>query len=77
MVVLGLSNEEFMRVDGFGQENDITFPLLMHNSPINPYGVPLDGNFAVEVVLDRQGNVAYAGVGSTAQGLIPIIEGEL
>ena len=77
MVVLGLSNEEFSRVDGFGQENNITFPLLLHNSSINPYGVPLDGNFAVEVVLDRQTNVAFAGVGSTAESLIPVIEQHL
>ncbi|MCA9709353.1 MAG: hypothetical protein KDK70_26160 [Myxococcales bacterium] len=76
-MVLGLSEEDFLRVDGFGRDNGITFPLLLHNNSINPYGVPLDGNFAVEVVVDRQGKVAYAGVGSTAQSLIPIIESVL
>ena len=77
MVVLGLSEEGYDRIDGFGQENDITFPLLMHNSSINPYGVPLDGNFAVEVVVDRQNRVHHAGVGQTAQNLLTIIQSVL
>lgn len=77
MIVLGLSEEEFLRVDGFGQDNNITFPLLLNNNPVNPYGVPLDGNYAVEVVLDREGKVAHASVGSTAENLIPIIESVL
>lgn len=75
--MLGLSEEDFGRVDGFGQDNNITFPLLLHNSSINPYGVPLDGNFAVEVILDRAGNVAFAGTSSTAESLVPIIESVL
>ncbi len=75
--MLGLSQEEFARVDGFAQDNGITFPMLMHNSSINPYGVPLDGNFAVEVIVDRQGKVAYAGQSSTAESLLPIIQQQL
>lgn len=76
-MILGLSEEDFNRVDGFGQENNITFPMLLNNNPVNPYGVPLDGNYAVEVVLDREGKVIYSGLGSTAETLIPVIESVL
>ncbi|MEM9457389.1 MAG: hypothetical protein AAGF11_24630 [Myxococcota bacterium] len=76
-MILGLSEEDFVRVDGFGQENNITFPMLLNNNPVNPYGVPLDGNYAVEVVLDREGKVVYSGLGSTAQTLLPVIESVL
>lgn len=77
VMVFGLSEEDFNRIDGFGQENDLTFPLLLNNNPVNPYGVPLDGNYAVEVVLDREGKIIYSGVGSSPEALLPAIESVL
>ncbi len=73
-MVLALGKEAVPRMLEFGQENGSTFPILMDDTTYQAYEDPGPGNYALEVVVDREGIVRFAEHGSTVEELRGVIE---
>lgn len=59
-MVLGLNHYESENtVRQFGQQNGVTFPLLLDGSSYSAYAQPGQSPFPLDYLVDREGNVAY------------------
>lgn len=69
MLFLAQSDQSVQRIVDFGDEQGSTFPLVRDDTTYDMYDDPGPGNFALEVIVDREGIVRFAEHGSTTAGL--------
>ena len=67
--MLAQSDQSVARIVAFGVEYGSTFPLVRDETTYEMYEDPGPGNFALEVIVDRQGIVRFAEHGSTTEEL--------
>ncbi|MCH9688933.1 MAG: peroxiredoxin family protein [Deltaproteobacteria bacterium] len=73
LAVLAISNQNIPTILGFGDDQGSTFPLIHEAATYEAYEDPGPGNYALEIVIDRDGNVAFAAHGSTVPELEDVI----
>lgn len=69
LLFLAQSDQTVERIVDFGDAQGSTFPLVRDNTTYEMYDNPGPGNFALEVIVDREGVVRFAEHGSTAAEL--------
>lgn len=57
------------RIVAFGDAQGSTFPLVRDDTTYDMYDDPGAGNFALEIIVDREGIVRFAEHGSTTEEL--------
>lgn len=64
-----MSNQSVKRIVDFGDQMGSTFPLVRDSTTYEMYEDPGPGNFALEIIIDRDGIVRFAEHGSTTDEL--------
>ena len=72
--MLAQSDQPVPRIVGFGDEQGTTFPLVRDDTTYSAYEDPGPGNFALEIIVDRDGIVRFAQHGSTTEELAEALE---
>jgi peroxiredoxin len=72
--LLGLGEEDIPKMTAWAEERGATFPLLADDTTYERYDDPGPGNYALEVVVDREGIVRFVDHGSTTAELAAQIE---
>jgi len=67
--MLAQSDQSVERIVAFGVEYSSTFPLVRDATTYEMYDDPGPGNFALEVIVDREGIVRFAQHGSSTEEL--------
>lgn len=67
--MLAQSDQSVDRIVAFGVEYGSTFPLVRDATTYEMYDDPGPGNFALEVIVDREGIVRFAQHGSSTEEL--------
>ena len=67
--MLAQSDQSVERMVTFGAEYGSTFPLVRDDTTYEMYDDPGPGNFALEVIVDREGIVRFAEHGSSTEAL--------
>ena len=57
----------------FGDEHGSTFPLVRDATTYGMYDDPGPGNYALEIIVDREGIVRFAKHGSTTEELEDVL----
>lgn len=67
--MLANSDQSVERMVNFGDEQGVSFPLVRDDTTYEMYEDPGPGNFALEVIVDRDGIVQFVEHGSSTEEL--------